>query len=194
MRNKDVVGVVLIGGKSSRMGKDKASLMFNSLRLVDHIAKILTSSGVRKIINSGIIEGYESVPDLVKNKGPVSGICSSIIHCQKNHFTTAIIIPVDMPLISSEVINFMIESLGDSEFTHFEEKPLPLVVRISDSIANFCVKTNQNLSSGKEMSVKYFLRNFTTLAIPVPQNLVKNLINTNTPEEWERAQNEYQNK
>mgnify|MGYP001003596910 CR=1 FL=1 len=194
MKNKDVAGVILIGGKSSRMGKDKASLMFNNLRLVDHIAEILISSGFKKIITSGIIKGYESVPDLVKNKGPVGGICSSIIHCQKNSLTKLVIIPVDMPLISSEVVNFMIESSDDSEFTHFEEKPLPLVVRISDSIASFCVKTNQNLSDGKEMSVKSFLRNFTTSAITIPQNLAKNLTNTNTKEEWRKIQNEYQNK
>jgi CTP:molybdopterin cytidylyltransferase MocA len=49
MKNKDVVGVILVGGKSSRMGKDKASLRFNDLRLVDQIAKVLTSSGVRKM-------------------------------------------------------------------------------------------------------------------------------------------------
>lgn len=194
MKNKDVVGVILVGGKSSRMGKDKASLRFNDLRLVDQIAKVLTSSGVRKIITSGIIEGYEGVPDLIPNKGPVGGICSSIIHCQKNSFTKAVIIPVDMPLISSEVVNFMIESSDDSEFTHFEEKPLPLVVRISDSIASFCIKTNQNLSDGKEMSVKSFLKNFTTSSITIPQNLAKNLTNTNTPKEWEETQNEYQNK
>lgn len=194
MKNTDVIAVILVGGKSSRMEKDKALLMLNGLRLVDHIAKVLTSSGIKKIITSGIIEGYENVPDLVKNKGPVGGICSSIIHCQKNHFTKAIIIPVDMPLISSEVIHFMIESSSDSEFTHFKEKPLPLVVKISESVADFCVKTNQNLFDGKEISVKSFLKNFTTSAIIIPQNLVKNLTNTNTKKEWEEAQNEYQNK
>jgi molybdopterin-guanine dinucleotide biosynthesis protein A len=194
MKNKDVIGIILIGGKSSRMGKEKASLMFNDLRLVDHIAKILTSSGVKEIITSGIIKGYEGVSDLVKNKGPVGGICSSIIYCQKNSFTKAIIVPVDMPLISLEVINFMVTSSGNSKFTHFEEKPLPLVVRISDSIASFCAKTNQDLSDGKEMSVKSFLKNFTTSSITIPQNLAKNLTNTNTPKEWEEAQNEYQNK
>ncbi|MBP9839043.1 MAG: molybdenum cofactor guanylyltransferase [Proteobacteria bacterium] len=194
MKNKDVVGVILVGGKSSRMGQDKASLIFNDLRLVDHIAETLISSGIRKIITSGIVDSYEGVPDLVKNKGPVGGICSSIIHCQENSRTTAIIIPVDMPLISSEVINFMIESLGDSEFTHFQEKPLPLVVKISESIADSCVKINQDLSNGKEMSVKSLLKNFVTSAITIPQNLAKNLINTNTPEEWSNIQNEYQNK
>ena len=194
MKNKDVIGVILIGGKSSRMGKDKASLMLNGVRLVDHIAKILRLSGIKDVAVSGEMNGYESISDNVSDKGPVGGICSSLIYCYKKCFTKVIIIPVDMPLISSEVVNFMIESSDDSEFTHFEEKPLPLVVRISDSIASFCIKTNQNLSDGKEMSVKSFLKNFTTSSITIPQNLAKNLTNTNTPKEWEETQNEYQNK
>jgi hypothetical protein len=44
------------------------------------------------------------------------------------------------------------------------------------------------------MSVKSFLKNFTTSSITIPQNLAKNLTNTNTPKEWEETQNEYQNK
>ena len=185
--------VILAGGKSSRMGEDKASLMFYGSRLVDHVAKALTVSAITSIFVSGKIEGYAGIADVTLNKGPVGGICSSLIHCYEKNFTKVLIIPVDMPLISPAVIKLLIASSDDSAFTHFEGKPLPLAVKITEPIANFCAKTNLNLANGEEMSVKSFLKNFTRSAIKVPENLTKDLTNANTTNEWQEAQNEYQN-
>lgn len=193
---KKTIGVILVGGKSSRMGTDKASLILSGVRLVDHVAKVLTLSGVSDVVVSGEIGGYESIQDMVSNKGPVGGICSSLIRCYEKGFDKAVIFPVDMPLISREVARLLIDSSENSAidftFTFFEKNPLPLAVKIDESVVNFCAKTISNLSAGEEISVKNFLKNFASLEIKIPENLVKNLTNTNTPNEWQEAQNEHQ--
>lgn len=183
-----IIGVILVGGKSSRMGRDKASLMLNDSRLVDHVAKIITLSGINNVITSGKIKGYEGLPDLVPNKGPVGGICSSLIYCYENLFTSAIIIPVDMPRISVDLMKVLLTHSSNAAVAYFENNPLPFTIKVDQLTASYCAKTNINLSDGGELSVKSFLKNFAVSEIKVPKNLIKDLTNTNTPKEWNEAQ------
>jgi molybdopterin-guanine dinucleotide biosynthesis protein A len=101
------LGVVLAGGKSSRMGQNKALMRYKNLRLVDHAVKLLENSGVKKVIVSGEIDGYENVKDQVKNLGPIGGIISVILKEKKSEM---VFVPVDTPLLTPELIRKLFEN------------------------------------------------------------------------------------
>ena len=67
----DLAAVILVGGKSSRMGHNKASLPYKGKRLVDVIAEVVREAGIENIYVSGEIDGYISLPDLLADRGPM---------------------------------------------------------------------------------------------------------------------------
>ena len=74
--------VVLAGGKSSRMGQDKALILFNEKPLLLHIANILQEvnskvyiSGKKGAYNSFL---YPQIADVYPEKGPLGGIYSAL--------------------------------------------------------------------------------------------------------------------
>ncbi|MEQ3653564.1 MAG: NTP transferase domain-containing protein, partial [Glaciecola sp.] len=67
------VGVVLNGGKSTRMGRDKAQLIKDGRSLLAHATSVLQSCALDKIVESGSVAGIQ---DTFQHKGPVGGIYS----------------------------------------------------------------------------------------------------------------------
>ncbi len=183
----NTAGIILVGGRSSRMGQDKASLPWKNFRLADHIANILRESGIKDIFASGEIEGYQSIPDMLSEKGPVGGICSSIMECYSRQFSNALIVPVDMPFFSAEAVRTLIGDSSDVDARHFEKHPLPVFIKINEEILKYCRMINKELKNDQDMSVKSFLKNLSTESVKIPTNLTTHLTNTNTPEEWKKA-------
>ncbi|HET9180612.1 MAG TPA: molybdenum cofactor guanylyltransferase [Candidatus Angelobacter sp.] len=105
---ENVTGFVLAGGKSTRMGHDKAALMLEGRTLLEHALATL-----RHVCREAVILGsrqlygdYGAVvlEDIFPGCGPLSGI-----HAALSHTTTEfnLIIAVDTPFLSAEFLSFM---------------------------------------------------------------------------------------
>jgi molybdopterin-guanine dinucleotide biosynthesis protein A len=98
----DVEGFILVGGASSRMGSDKARLMFGSRTGVQRIAEELNAvtDRVRMVGSRGESEDadFENVPDMLEHWGALGGIHSALAACQK---TWAFVVACDLPLVTS---------------------------------------------------------------------------------------------
>ena len=75
----NVVGLVLAGGLSSRMGTDKSKLRFthNDISLLHHATQLLHQVGLDTVLISG--SEPQHIQDEFKGCGPLGGITSSII-------------------------------------------------------------------------------------------------------------------
>ncbi|WKZ70311.1 MAG: molybdenum cofactor guanylyltransferase [Melioribacteraceae bacterium] len=116
MHNK-INGIILSGGKSSRMGEDKALLKVGTRTIIEIMIDKLKPFCNEIIISADETEkysqfGYKVVPDKFKNGGPLAGIYSSLIesNTEKNF-----IISCDLPLVSSEVIEKLINCNSTKE-------------------------------------------------------------------------------
>jgi len=175
---------ILAGGRSSRMGRDKALLPFRGRRLIQHVAE--QARGVTETITLvGHIDryanlGYPVIADLIPDRGPLSGIHAALTH------TTAdwnLILACDMPRITPE---FLSKLITRAEASH----ALAVIPIGPDSIPQpLCAAYHRDCSATIAGALQCNIQKVTTALGPLPIDLwpVPQLLdfrNINTPEEW----------
>jgi molybdenum cofactor guanylyltransferase len=104
----DVAAFVLAGGKSTRMGHDKASLSFAGKPLAAHAISILRGAGLEACFagaNSALTSIAPVVEDVDSGLGPLSGICAALA---STAVRWAVFIPVDLPFMPAQLITLMV--------------------------------------------------------------------------------------
>lgn len=110
----DVHGVVLAGGRSSRMGTDKALLPLGHAPLIEHAIGILHRAGLPVSISGSRADLGNLAPvlaDLEPRQGPLTGICSAL-HALAESWI--VLLTVDMPLVPPALIARLLELALDS--------------------------------------------------------------------------------
>lgn len=96
--------IILAGGKSLRMGMNKAHLDWHAMRFIDVLVEKGKQLDFGEIILSGTqetIEGCRNVPDRLPSRGPLGGMYSCLL---ASSFDNAFLVPVDCPGISMKTI------------------------------------------------------------------------------------------
>jgi molybdopterin-guanine dinucleotide biosynthesis protein A len=108
---KDISGIILAGGKSSRMGTDKALLKVGDEKIIEKIVRLIQPlfKNVLIITNTPTDYDFLKIPlyeDIYKHRGPLSGIHSGLVHSttEKNF-----IISCDLPFLSEQLIRYVVE-------------------------------------------------------------------------------------
>lgn len=119
----DAVGFVLAGGRSTRMGADKAFVEFAGRPLIAHVLGVLASAGVPMFIAGAqpgarpLLEKYAPVtPDMEPGLGPLSGVCAALASVSA---ARGVFLPVDVPLLPSSLIDCLLRHarITDAAFT-----------------------------------------------------------------------------
>jgi molybdopterin-guanine dinucleotide biosynthesis protein A len=99
-------GFVLVGGKSSRMGRDKALLPWNGTTLAQHAARIVSEAcGSAALVGDPTRYsslGYRAFPDRFPGCGPISGIATALT---VSNTEWSLVTGCDMPALSPETLN-----------------------------------------------------------------------------------------
>jgi molybdopterin-guanine dinucleotide biosynthesis protein A len=168
-RLRNVAGVVLVGGRSSRMGLNKALLDYHGLPLIVHMRGILKDAGITDIYISGDIDGYDCIQDTHIFAGPAQAIKSSM--CRLASHEKFLFTPVDMPLLNAEIVTSLLQGERGG---YFADLPLPACIMRSD------VKSSAT-------SVKNLLKDYDVPVLPLPSAFCPLMRNTNTPQEWQEV-------
>ncbi len=130
MKNS-ITGIVLAGGKSSRMGSDKSELKFRNQTFIEHSIKALEGITSDIIIVSNNEKhdslGYTRINDVITDFGPVAGIYSGLFNSKT---TYNIVLSCDIPLINTSTLQQLINAIdGKSDSIQFEyqNKTTPLI-------------------------------------------------------------------
>ncbi|MCY3538612.1 MAG: molybdenum cofactor guanylyltransferase [Acidimicrobiia bacterium] len=106
------VGVILAGGKSSRMGSDKALVELAGRPMIEWVAEAM--SGFDQVVVVGRRPGWaglEAIPDLQPDAaGPLSGLQTALAAFQRPLVVTA----VDQPLVRPETLRRLAEWAMDN--------------------------------------------------------------------------------
>jgi molybdopterin-guanine dinucleotide biosynthesis protein A len=109
----EITGIILAGGKSSRMGKDKGTCSFKNKPLVEYAIEALKPFCGELLLSANNIESYnkytiEVVPDEISSIGPLGGMFTCLKKSKTRH---NIILSCDTPFITMDLIKYIIENI-----------------------------------------------------------------------------------
>ena len=102
-------GIILAGGKSSRMGDNKALLKWNGVPFLRHAVFKIKQLGIKEIIVSGKADeecGVHCVRDVYHDRGPLGGLHACLGKIKTPY---ALVMPVDAPNIPLFVFEELID-------------------------------------------------------------------------------------
>ena len=141
---KDVTGIILAGGKSSRMGSDKGFINFNGLLFIEHIIKALNPLVKDIIIVSNNSDydkfGYKRVTDIIKDSGPLAGLYTGLSYSDTE---TNLVLSCDIPLIKTLVLEQLlnpIHSNYDVVQLQSKNKTMPLIATYKKACEHKCLE------------------------------------------------------
>jgi molybdopterin-guanine dinucleotide biosynthesis protein A len=105
----DAAGFVLAGGRSSRMGAEKALVELAGEPLIVHALRILRGAGLAVWIAGArlpLASFAPVVPDAEPDRGPLGGICAALACATASR---AVFLPVDMPLLPPALVAFLLK-------------------------------------------------------------------------------------
>jgi molybdopterin-guanine dinucleotide biosynthesis protein A len=176
-------GFVLAGGRSERMGRDKALLPFGAATLVEYVAQT-----VRDVVGPVTLIGDPAkfghlglpvLPDELPGCGPASGIYTAL---RASATDWNLILACDMPGISADVLRSLVraaEPAGRScvAATGPDGQPEPLCAFYHRR----CLPALSRAIRDKRLKMRDLIKEIGAIWVKVDASA---LANVNTPEEW----------
>lgn len=112
-----MTGIILSGGKSSRMGQNKALMEIAGIKAIERIVNLMKPLFPKLILSTNTPDEYEflgleMVKDEYDNLGPASGIHAAL---KASNTDKNFIISCDMQLMNTETIKFIIDYPTDKQ-------------------------------------------------------------------------------
>ncbi|MBL7856124.1 MAG: NTP transferase domain-containing protein [Cyclobacteriaceae bacterium] len=182
-------GLILAGGRSSRMGKEKRLIVYHQLPQQEYLFTLLTEFCNHVYtsckLNQEIPTELNPLPDHFEVDSPLNGILSAFHHDSSHAWLT---VPVDMPMIDRIVIQFLLqhrdpEKIATCYFDSDGKNPEPLFALWEAHAAKPLLKFYE----AGNFSPRDFLNQSDIKLITVPHP--DYLLNANTPDEvklWQR--------
>jgi molybdopterin-guanine dinucleotide biosynthesis protein A len=169
---ESVTGVVLAGGKSTRMGRNKATLEWNGQTLQERSASVL-----RECFTQVLLVAEDDVPGI----GPLGGIVTAL-----RRAPAIFVVACDMPFLNATLIRDMAGRLPGHDAVAIPGEPLhagygqSALPAMEQAIAAGEYSVHKLLG---RLRVKY-LSDSELIGYP---DWRKSLTNINTPQDWEAA-------
>ncbi len=112
-----ISAVLLSGGKSRRMGEDKATILFRNASLWQIQLDLLRKLKPQELFISGqtvppwLPADIPFVPDDPPSRGPLSGIAAALSRTTANHL---LVLAIDMPFMTKSYLGNLCEKVGRS--------------------------------------------------------------------------------
>ncbi|MFD0999540.1 molybdenum cofactor guanylyltransferase [Ohtaekwangia kribbensis] len=181
--NPAIYGLVLAGGRSSRMGRDKGLIVYNDKPQREYIADLLRKFCAQVYVSCKTREYIPAelnpLPDQFELESPLNGILSAF---RKNDTVAWLTVPVDMPYVDEAALacllnhrdtNKMATCFVDSDGKH----PEPLLALWE---ARAAAPLKKYYESGG-ISPREFLKQQNILLLQPPDKRIYQ--NINTPDE-----------
>jgi molybdopterin-guanine dinucleotide biosynthesis protein A len=110
-----MTGIILAGGRSSRMGRDKSLLPWNDSDLMHTVIRkvsqvcddmVLVSNQARNLA----IKDIQIVQDIIPNMGPLGGIHAGLTHAR---YPLAFVTACDMPYVVPQAVDFLLHEAAE---------------------------------------------------------------------------------
>lgn len=189
IEKNNITGIILAGGKSSRMGSDKGFLKFDGKPFTQYAIDAL-----KPFVNSILIVSdnpdydvfnLKRIPDFIKNAGPLAGLYSGL-NASKTQYN--IVLSCDIPLINHNIIKILLNHINtktDVVQLQSKNKKMPLIAAYKTSCKQKCLELLNQNERRLQIAVEQ-LKSKTVVLDKTLDNFTKNI---NTPSEFKHITN-----
>lgn len=171
------LGALLAGGRSRRMGTDKALLPVGQGTLLDYMAARLRALPLDEVIICRDAPGC--LADPIPGLGPL-GALSALGTAYPGR--EILVVPVDMPLLSATTLLALLGGNGRPQ--HYADRFLPL--RLAMDSATIAAIAPRASPQAADRSLAGLLRALDARCLPAPAEAEAEFSNVNAPGDWAR--------
>lgn len=146
-KSDSLIGLVLAGGQSRRMGRDKALMRYQGRTLIEHASLLLQSASCEHVLISRNAPGF--LGDLIEDAGPLGGVHAALNFLDNaedgssNH-SELLVLPVDMPQMTPQLLNTLVSKGREVQRACYVENRflpfyLPITLNTKTSLAHYLV-------------------------------------------------------
>jgi len=187
-------GFLLTGGMSTRMGTDKAFLIFDGRTLLDRALTVMQTVCNRVTIVgdpskfASCFANYDAgsaIADIFPGCGPLAGIHSALVHSVAE---LNLMLAVDMPFVTAELLSFL--------FAVAEKNAAVVTVpRVNDGLQPLCAVYRRDFAAAAERALRAGNYKIDALFSSVSTHVIeaaelaaagfsaRNFFNVNTPQD-----------
>jgi len=194
---KNISGIILVGGKNSRIGVNKIQLQLEGKTLLEIMVNKLQSffSEILIVIHKNqkiSIENIQIIEDIIPEKGSLGGLYSGLVHSSNDYnFVCA----CDMPYISLKIIKFLINKIENADVVvpkingYYE----PLCAVYSKSCINSIhERIEKNQLAIKEIFSEFHSKEISEHELKTMDPEMFSFFNINTKNDYQKALELYQ--
>ena len=183
----NVSGYILMGGRSRRLGRDKATIAVDGMplwRRTSWIARGEVGSRPALIadhLNPESHQGFELLRDAKPGKGPLGGLVAALRHCSTEW---ALVLAVDLPLLEP----LDVRRLLSTRRANFDVITLSVDGRMEPLAALYrkaSLPLWENRLAQNELSLHEGIEELRWKVVRLPRKS-RALFNLNVPEDWEK--------
>ncbi|MEZ4795681.1 MAG: molybdenum cofactor guanylyltransferase [Flavobacteriaceae bacterium] len=183
LQKNNITGIILAGGKSSRMGCDKGLLKMENKTFVERVIKAMKPLVNQIIIVSNNPEydqfGYARIEDEIKDSGPLAGLYSGL---KSSDSEFNLVLSCDIPMIKTVILKMLVEAdYKNYEATQIESngKTMPLIAIYQKKCMHKCLELLQQ----SERRLRVAVNQMKTNTILIDTELDALIKNVNTKED-----------
>ncbi len=193
----DLSAIILAGGKSSRMGRSKAMLLFDGKPLIIHIVRTLERIFPDIVIVAAAGQDLPPLPvalvrDEVAYQGPVGGIYYGLKAASRD---VCFVTSCDVPFLNLPLISYLISQISDYDVVvpYYQERFQPLHAVYRRSVVPLL---QEQLRRGELRPISLYKKVRTRevredeIRVFDPEGL--SFLNMNTPEDYQNALRRWQ--
>lgn len=190
-----LIGVVLAGGRSRRMGQDKSRLHWRGRDLLAHQQALLTATACAPVWVVGAHDSGWPLRDALPDSGPLAGLLAALEQAltrmnvqEQQHLSASapvlLVVPVDMPCLTPACMALLRDASqqdAGAELLCFAGSPLPCALRVSVGLRD---RFAQSLQRGERALHRVFASCAGRELTP-PPDWLERARNINTPDDWQ---------
>lgn len=187
--------IILAGGKSSRMGEDKALLEYEGKYFIEKIAEELSffdekiiargnNSALTKVTDSS----WKVIPDIYPEHGPMGGLHAALKECESE---VMFVVTCDMPLITRELVKQICNEMHEQQRIMDDNIDALIAVTHDGKYHPLCGIYKKELQQLMEEHLKQdnnrmmsILKNCRVKYLELDEEVSRQLINVNTVDEY----------
>lgn len=181
MEKSRLTGIILSGGKSSRMGSEKGLILFKGKPMIEYSVSILTQLCDEIIIcaNNSNYDylGFKVVSDIITDCGPLGGLYTGLSESNSQY---NLIAPCDVPFITKDLYILLLQNIANNNAVipsyNNEIHPLCGIYSLK------CISVLQSLISEKKFKMLRVVDELGAKIVPLKYD-TDIFININTLEE-----------